>query len=595
MDNSINRRKRIVTDLQRLREPPEPHLPKYDIRQDKANDINVIYTEMKGPKDSHYEGGHFVLRFEFTNDYPVSSPSVAFVTKVWHPNVDHNSGSVCLNSLNQNWQPTVNVRHILDTHMPWLLKNGNPDDPLNTDAGTQMKSKDPKYVNTVKQWVKKYANESHLATCGTTWYKDKPKKKKKKKKFSIAELTKSNTTPTPKTPDISTLPQPKPYGHHSRSPSKSMGHIEYSPKINGKIASHSTGENENDENKKEYNFQDWWSGSKILPNTPSKSGKPQIRRSQSFCVRPDSSPWMSKRQPMRRNTTDPMQWKDDIDDEDMNNMSNMKLISLDNDLEDKQRINLDENIINIPSKKQRKKKRKKNNNNHNNKGHILDIDIKDITSSILHDGDSDLSSMDEDPTYDLNQYQSLTSFDLTSINSKYNMKSSYHSSNYHSQTPSYNNINAHSSSSYMFNNTNQSRSCNDLYSRSAGFIPQSMDHFMCPEFSPLSPNIIHNHNIYSTQTERILHLSPAKNQQKVNTTLQFLNDNDNGNDTDIISDDNEDDDDDDVVPIPKNIDSNSNSNLKMNKKLKNIDVDMMDKTQNSSLQQTADSKTMLLD
>ena len=44
---------------------------------------------MRGPKDSNYEGGYFVLRFEFTNDYPVSSPSVAFVTKVWHPNVDH--------------------------------------------------------------------------------------------------------------------------------------------------------------------------------------------------------------------------------------------------------------------------------------------------------------------------------------------------------------------------------------------------------------------------------------------------------------------------------------------------------------------------
>ena len=316
---------------------------------------------------------------------------------------------------------------------------------------------------------------------------------------------------------------------------------------------------------------------------------------------------------MRRNTTDPMQWKGDDDDaEDMN----MKLISLDNDLEDKHRINLDENIIvPVPSKKQRKKKRHKNkkinnnlnkNDNGNNGHHILDIDsMNDITSSILHDGDSELSSMDEDPTYDLNQYQSLTSFDLRSINSKYNASSSHHNINMHSQTPSYNTSHSYYPHSSYNQNRSSSKSCNDLYSRSAGFIPQNMDHFMCPEFSPLSPNIVHsNHNnIYSTQqTERILHLSPAKNQQKVNTTLQFLNDNnDNDNDTDIISDDNEDDDDDDVVPTPKNIDSISNSNLKMsnNNKLKSIDVDMMDKTKNnssSSLQQTADSsKTMLLD
>ena len=31
MASNINRKKRIITDLQRLRDPPEPHLPKYDV------------------------------------------------------------------------------------------------------------------------------------------------------------------------------------------------------------------------------------------------------------------------------------------------------------------------------------------------------------------------------------------------------------------------------------------------------------------------------------------------------------------------------------------------------------------------------------
>merc|ERR1719410_1786320 len=160
MDIKINRKKRIRTDLQRLREPPEPHLPKYDIRLEKANDTNVIYTEIRGPKDSHYEGGYFVVRFEFTNDYPVSSPSVAFQTKIWHPNVCANSGSVCLNSLNQSWQPTVQLRRILDHHLPWLLKNANAADPLNTEAGAQMEQQDPDYSNIVRQWVRRFANKS---------------------------------------------------------------------------------------------------------------------------------------------------------------------------------------------------------------------------------------------------------------------------------------------------------------------------------------------------------------------------------------------------------------------------------------------------
>ena len=514
--------------------------------------------------------------------------------------------------------------------MPWLLKNGNPDDPLNTDAGQQMKQKDPKYANTVKEWVKKFANQSHLANCGSVWYKDKPKKKKKKKTFSLAELTKSSTTTItkttsssslittssstpklimPKTPDIINLPPPK----STRSPSKSMGHIEYSPtnitpNKNNKNNKNNNNDNNNDDSKtSEHSFQDWWSGSKILPNTPSKCGKPQIRRSQSFCVRPDSSPWMiNKRQPMRRNTTDPYQHSNNDDDGD--DMMNMKLISLDNDLSgDKHKINLNENVIisTKTTKSKRKKKRNYNNNIDYYDHNKLEIEDIDITSSILHDGDSDLSSMDEDPTYDLNQYQSLTSFDLTSINSKYDnkYKYKYNQQNY-SQTPSYNdniknnhNNNNNNNNHINDNNNNNnndygyyfsSKSCNDLYSKSAGFIPQKLDHFICPEFSPLSPTKpIYQHR------ERILHLSPAKN-QKVNTTLNFLNDdndnnnnnknhNDNGNDTDIISED----DDDDVAPTPKD----SNSNSKCNKSIKTKDVNM--KNTEISLQTTHSTKMSL--
>eukprot|EP01084_Bolivina_argentea_P185536 319938_1 len=186
----IDRKKRIIVDLQNLREPSRENLIKYDIRQEKANDLNVIYTEIRGPKDSQYVGGYFVIRFEFTNDYPVSSPSVAFATKIWHPNVDHSSGSVCLNSLNQNWQPTVNVRHILDIHMPYLLEHGNPDDPLNTEAGEQMKNSKQKYDEAVRKWVQKFAKKSTLKDYGSVWYKDIKRKKKKKKKFIISELTK---------------------------------------------------------------------------------------------------------------------------------------------------------------------------------------------------------------------------------------------------------------------------------------------------------------------------------------------------------------------------------------------------------------------
>jgi len=411
MDSKINRKKRIITDLQRLREPPEPHLPKYDIRQEKANDLNVIYTEIRGPEGSNYEGGYFVLRFEFTSDYPVSSPSVAFATKIWHPNVDHNSGSVCLNSLNQNWQPTVSVRHILDTHMPWLLLNGNPDDPLNADAGTQMKAKDPKYQSMVKQWVKKFAARSQLNSCGTLWYKDQPKKKKKKKKFNIKEILQHKTT---KKKIVKT----------QRKSSKSVGHID-----------------------DDIDFQDWWTQSKLLPNTPST--KPQIPRSHSFCNR---------------------------------KQNNMKLISLQQFDDDDIEMNF------IRNDQQRKRKKHKKN-------------IKEILDD---DKESDLSSMDDDPIYDLQRYQSLTSQNIQSLASS------------QSQTPSFHSISTQTLSTNT-NYTNYTRINSDIYSKSDGFIPQINHSFICPEFSPLSPakynNNNHTKNNHNPSNERILHFAPINDEE----------------------------------------------------------------------------------
>lgn len=157
---------------------------------------------------------------------------------------------MCLNSLNQSWQPTVHLRHILDHHIPWLLQNGNADDPLNTDAGKAMKGKDPKYPHTVRQWVRRYAACSQLHAHGAVWYRDERRKRrtKKKKKFSIAALT-ANGQNTP------------------RSTKKAVSNKE------GAFCSKETVVAVDTPQKEDVRpFQDWWTQSKLLPATPSQSG-----------------------------------------------------------------------------------------------------------------------------------------------------------------------------------------------------------------------------------------------------------------------------------------------------------------------------------
>jgi ubiquitin-protein ligase len=49
-----------------------------------------------GPPGSPYHGGRFQLEITVPREYPFHAPRARFLTKIWHPNVDHRTGAVCL-------------------------------------------------------------------------------------------------------------------------------------------------------------------------------------------------------------------------------------------------------------------------------------------------------------------------------------------------------------------------------------------------------------------------------------------------------------------------------------------------------------------
>lgn len=146
--------KRLAKDLKDLTDNG------FDVGPENPGDemaLDVFCVTLQGPKDTPYEGGRWRVRFTIGTNFPFNSPSVGFVDKILHPNIDWNSGSVCLDALNKKWSPVFTLRHIMETLLPYLLAYPNPEDPLNREAAAMLKATPEAYTAKVLEATKRYS------------------------------------------------------------------------------------------------------------------------------------------------------------------------------------------------------------------------------------------------------------------------------------------------------------------------------------------------------------------------------------------------------------------------------------------------------
>ncbi len=132
----------------------------FEIEESQPENPSEFYiTNFKGPKESLYEGGNWKLHIQLPENYPYKSPSIGFVNKIYHPNVDEKSGTICLDVINQTWSPLFELKNIFEEFLPQLLLYPNPNDPLNPDAADLLLHHKKRYEERVKKYVKLYAND----------------------------------------------------------------------------------------------------------------------------------------------------------------------------------------------------------------------------------------------------------------------------------------------------------------------------------------------------------------------------------------------------------------------------------------------------
>ncbi|GLJ41761.1 hypothetical protein SUGI_0864210 [Cryptomeria japonica] len=136
-----------------------------DYKVEMINDgMHEFYVEFNGPPNSPYDGGVWKVRVELPDAYPYKSPSIGFVNKIFHPNVDEMSGSVCLDVINQTWSPMFDLINVFEVFLPQLLLYPNPTDPLNGEAAALMMRDRNVYEQKVKEYCARYAKAEDIGT-----------------------------------------------------------------------------------------------------------------------------------------------------------------------------------------------------------------------------------------------------------------------------------------------------------------------------------------------------------------------------------------------------------------------------------------------
>ncbi|PYH91248.1 hypothetical protein BO71DRAFT_433045 [Aspergillus ellipticus CBS 707.79] len=125
-----------------------------------------FYVRFKGPEETPFAGGHWKIHVELPDQYPYKSPSIGFVNRIFHPNIDELSGSVCLDVINQTWSPMYDMINIFEVFLPQLLRYPNPSDPLNGEAAAMLMREPKSYEAKVKEYVAKYASKEAVDEAG---------------------------------------------------------------------------------------------------------------------------------------------------------------------------------------------------------------------------------------------------------------------------------------------------------------------------------------------------------------------------------------------------------------------------------------------
>lgn len=112
-------------------------------------------VKIPGPDTTPYYGGSFLVKISFQPDYPLRSPTVAFKTKIFHPNISPD-GKICLGVTGTGWKITYNVMDIISDIVE-VLNTPDFDNPVYPEIANLRNRDEGEYYRIAKEWTLAYA------------------------------------------------------------------------------------------------------------------------------------------------------------------------------------------------------------------------------------------------------------------------------------------------------------------------------------------------------------------------------------------------------------------------------------------------------
>ncbi|KAI1326109.1 hypothetical protein F5Y16DRAFT_422034 [Xylariaceae sp. FL0255] len=131
--------------------------PKYDIYVSET-DMSFWKIIMRGPEESPYAKGTFMLWLHADKNYPANAPKVRFVTQIKHPNISPH-GRICHSLLGRDWTSDTSMTSVLDAIFG-LLYQPEHSDTVQTVPTLNFHHDEVSYAEEVRSYVWDYAYRS---------------------------------------------------------------------------------------------------------------------------------------------------------------------------------------------------------------------------------------------------------------------------------------------------------------------------------------------------------------------------------------------------------------------------------------------------